>query len=341
MFNNIFIPRKKIIQNEAWTLNKAVIHFYSQHPTKSWAESAFEVIKQTQNNPIRWQVLSDSERKWLWNLEKCGIEILTNGWIRLSRWNKQAGKKEKIIPQKVKGINSAIRMQEDHILKQYREDINGKTSELSILESIEGITENANQLLTSWNSASEKEKEELQIELASIVLQLENCRNEFKVSTKNQIEKTVSLTDSKERINPGAMAARTVAALGKLNNRFLQLGIIIPFIAMRKELLILEKRRVELAIEKAARTVLRILRHPVFSNGSILKHENKILLESIGRSLFHLNNIRVSPYWEQAEQAKLFLGQAKKFIAMNKFAKVKTALKEALNILESDLSEID
>jgi uncharacterized protein (DUF885 family) len=49
----------------------------------------------------------------------------------------------------------------------------------------------------------------------------------------------------------------------------------------------------------------------------------------------------MSPYWEQGEQAKLFLGQAKKFIGINKFAKVKTALKEALNILGSDLSKID
>ncbi len=341
MFNNVFIPRKRTIRDEAWTFNEIIIHFYSQHPTKSWTESAFEVIKQTQNNPIRWQVLPDSEREWLWNLGDSGIKILTDGWIGLSRWYKQGDKKEKLVLQKVKGINSAIRMQDDHILKQYKEDIEGKVSELSILESVEDVIENANQLLASgnWKNIDNEEKYKLQIMLAFIILQLENCHNEFKAGTRRQIEKTVSLKDSLGRINPGAMAARTIAALGKLNDRFFQLRIIIPFIAMRKELLILEKRRMRIAVERSAGTVQRILRHPVFSNGSMKEYENKILFDLIGKSLFFLNNVRVSPFWEQAEQAKLFLEQAKRFIKSKQFAQTGETLKIAWEILKSDINQ--
>ncbi len=345
---DIIIPSFNKIQEKAWALHEKIIAYKIQHPSLSWDEASFEVIKQLRNNPIRFQELSGTDKRWFWQLkDNYGIRILTSGWIETLRWNNESGKKPKnkwrksdIVWRKVKGIHSAIR-QQDHILEEtYKFGTKYKNGELQILDSIQEILEYANRLLINWRYLDKGGRKELELKLAFVVLELERCRNEYKVETREKIKKAKFLRDSLGRINPGAMSARTLSALRNLNERFIQLGIIMPHIAMRKEALILEKRRMESTIKIAMGNPKIILRHPVFSNGTIKEYEISPICGRIDMTNFMLKNVRVSPYYEQTQQIMLYLEQAKKYFANNEFMKAKKMLNIAIEIYKSDLSRL-
>jgi len=308
------------------------IGLYRQETNKSWTEASREIIRNMDNPPIRWQCVSDQEKHWLDSFNQAGIKILTQGWLEIKRWYKR-----KVIWQKVYGLNSAIRMQQDHILDQYQL---GRDSELSQLESIESVLYRANQLLTAWINATDKEKQSLQKKLAQAVLQLENCRNEFKVQARDQIEKTISFRDSLNRLNPAAMASRTITALGKLAKRFDELRAIMPIIALRKQLLIFEKRRLDQVTSQTARAILRISRYPAFVGKPLAEYERRIIRAEINRAIGFLGSAWFSPYWEQAGQARYYLTEAKKLVNYRRLLPAKSMLATAHQILISDLSHL-
>ncbi len=323
---NLFIPRLNSIQARAVELNAEIIADRLKHPTKTWSAIAFELIKKQRDLPIKPNFLSSQERLWLENLRNSGIKILTEGWLEISRWEKQAGKKPKLILQKVKGINSALRLQ-DHILDKYN------LGELLKISSIEEIIYRANELLIGWPETDIVARQKIQKELAKVILQLEKCRNEFKKEVKTQAIKILLFKDASGRINPGAMAARTMAALNRLTKRLNELQIIMPLIAMRKELLIFEKRRLENLILKAAKSLRLIRCHPVFSGKRIANYEPEILIIRINKTLSLLNTVLIFPYREQAEQARPFLENTKKLIRLKRFDQAKNFLDIALRIL--------
>jgi len=334
----IVITKYGSIRKEANMLNKMIADYFTRHPSKNWDKSAFEVIKAGKNLPIRPYYLSEIEKQWLENLKNCGVKVLTEGWLNITRWDKQVGQKPRLVPRRVMGINSALRMQ-DHILDVYRLDKEDGLGELSKINSIQEIIYQAKDLLIDWQNAGPREKEKIQKQLALVILHLEKCRNEFKVNAKKQAKKALPLKDLLGRINPGAMAARTIAALNQLTKRLGQLQIIMPFIAMRKELLVLEKRRLDASVSKAVGKLRAVSRHPVFNGQGIAQHELRILAIEINKSMSFLNTAWISPYWEQANQAKLFLSNAKKFIHSKRFAEAGKTLNIALSILETDLNE--
>ena len=336
----LFIPRFNNIYNEAEQLHDEFTQIRSRCSAKSWNDIMIAALRAKTNGRIQWwrQYLSKSEKEWLIALRNGGITILTEGWLRIPRWEKKKGRKEKLILQKVAGINSALRMQ-DHILNKYNLRAAAANGEIPILESIEEIIAYANYSLNDWKNLNARDKLGLQKKLAAVILRLEHCRNEFKVGAREQIEKTALLKDAAGRLNPSAMAARTIAALNRLSQRFNQLGIIIPHIAMRKELLVLEKRRLQAAIKKATEKNQLLLRHPVFTGGPIRKYEINSISERMGLCLFSLNNISISPYWEQAQQAKNYLREAKKIFNRSYFIEAKPFLENSLAILKTDLSQ--
>jgi len=325
---NLFIPSFDLIQTKAIDLNIKITAQRLKQPAKTWSAIALEVIKKQKNLPIRPNFLSTEERLWLKNLRNNGIRILTEGWLDISRWEKQADKKSKLIWQKVNGINAAIRLH-DHILGRYNLD------ELPKIGNIEEIILRTNELLTGWLETNMVAKQKIQKELTGVILQLEKCRNEFKTEVKEQAKKILPFKDASDRINPGAMAARTIGALNRLTKRLSELGIVMPFIAMRKELLIFEKRRLDTLILKATKSLRLIRCHPVFNGKKIAEHEPKILIIRINKILSLLNTALISPCREQAEQAKLFLENAKKFIRSERFNQAGDLLKISLEILKS------
>jgi len=325
------------VYEQALHLNQVTADYLEAHPTLSRTQAVDRIIRQRKNSPLRRYLLTELERRWLNNLTQAKIIILTYGWLRITRWDKKISKKPRLLKLKVSGINSAIRMQDD-ILNQYKLEPNG---EILQLENIEAIIDKANHLLTDWSLMDKTAKEQLQKKLASIVLRLENCRNEFKVEAKEQIEKTISLKDSLDRINPGVMATRTITALADLSKRFNELGIIMPVIALRKELLIFEKRREENLMKKALAETKNVLNHQVFKGKIVADYEPRFLVKDINRALAHLTTAWAAPYFWQTRQASLYLEQAKIFILAGKFTETQTMLKTSLSILTDDMKGKD
>lgn len=350
-------PGQNKMETDAHRINKKVDDFYDQPRTnkfRSRDDVAHEIIKNEKSLPIDLSKMPRDERKWCENMQNFGIRILRDGFVEISRWEKTGKHTESPmrVRQKIDGINSAIRMQ-DSILEVYRSEEKNRVGEFLKLESIQEVIERANELLTSWRMAKPEEKKELQIQLADVVLQLENCRNEFKVAVKDQSEKVMGLKDSLDRENPGALAARTVAALNSLAKRMNEMQLIMPIIALRKELLILEKRRSNGAINRSSAYLTGILRHSVFHDhptkspdSRINKNEVAELDKRIGKALHLLGTVHALPYSQQAERARFSLmNKAKKYFSskerlVENLDDVKKALGETIDILKSDIEHL-
>jgi len=224
-FKTIFTKDVRLIRS-AWQLHLPITDYKTKHDC-AWTEAAFEIIKSLPNHPLYPDWHSQEEKRWLENLKMAGMTVLTEGWLETRRWERTANGKLKRIFSKVEGINSGIRMQ-DHILEQYRLDQVKRDSELTRLETIEEVILKIEYLLSNWSLVGRVSKNQIQRDLAWTVLQLDKCRNEFKVSAREKLEDTIDLKDSLNRLNPAAMSARTVSALNQLTKRFNELEIIMP-----------------------------------------------------------------------------------------------------------------
>ncbi|MCX6762669.1 MAG: hypothetical protein NT093_02710 [Candidatus Moranbacteria bacterium] len=358
----VLFPGQKKVEEEAHRINKGVDDHYADPRTKkprSANEVAHRIIKEEKSIPIDLtkkskEEMSKEERQWYENMQSAGIRILKDGFVEITRWEKTGKHAGSPLPikQKIDGVNSAIRMQ-DNILGLYRSDEKSRNSEFSKLESIQEVVEHANDILTSWHSAKQEDKKDLQIQLADVVLQLEHCRNEFKVAVRDQSEAVLEMKDSLGRENPGALAARTVAALNDLSKRVNEMQLIMPIMALRKETLILEKRRSTGAISRSRAHITGITRHAVFHEDSTKSPASRIndnevaeLDKRMGKTLHLLGTIHVLPYSQQAEQAKFILINKVKrlFSSKNKFLEnldfIKEALGEATKILDSDIEHL-
>lgn len=347
-------PGNKKAQEEALQINEIVDEYYERPRTdksRPTDEVAHEAIKDRKNRPVTVEHLSQQEQTWFENLDDSGVSILTDGWVEVTRWDKQPGKRMRPLRQKVDGINSAIRMQ-DHILEGYDVNNESEEGEFKQLESIQEVIERANELLRNWRMASDEEKELMQQEIAHVIMQLENCRNEFKVGTKEQAEEVLTLKDSQGRVNPSAMAARTIGALNAIGKRFNELQAIAPLIALRKELLVLERRRSEVNINKAATYVSGVLHHAVFNATArkspdelIRPDEVEFLERDLNKALHYLDKVFCAPYKQQADQARFdIISKIKKNLSSKKnfvshLDDVRDALRDAHEILRSDMSE--
>lgn len=274
-------------------------------------------------------------RQWQSSLQRAGLIVMTDGSLRISRWEKDKNGKLKKIPQKVAGFNTALRMQDD-ILRKYKTGDEEKPAELNVLSSIEDVIEQANLILTSWKTTSPGEKEKMRDKLTQLILELEKCRNIFKVGCKKQINKAKEIEDDLGRINPGAMAARTVSALNYLSLRLAELGTIIPTIALRKEFLILEKRKQDLALQKAAFALRPIVR---YKNGYLQDYEKINLLNQVCLAGKQLSLATISPNFEIAGVARVFLNMIARCIRKNDTKNAKALAKITINFINSDTSQ--
>ncbi len=233
-----------------------------------------------------------------------------------------------------KGLRKFVKYKKG-LLDQYQL---GGDSELDQLESIEEVVSRVEHLFSHWLVAGREQQEQIQKNIAWTVLQLENCRNIFKVEAKEQLGKAMRMKDSLNRINPGAMAAHTVTALSRLVKRFGELEMIMPVIALRKELLIFEKRRLQTTVNRAAAAIHGITRHVVFIGKSVTNNQLFWIKESLFKILSNLTTVWLSPYWEQAEQAKNYLEQALDFLNLSVLDRAKTNLLIAYDVLKTDRS---
>ena len=151
------------------------------------------------------------------------------------------------------------------------------------------------------------------------------------------MEKAILFSDRLGKLNPGAMATRTISALSQLTSRLNEIQAIMPQIALRKELLILEKRRLKNQIAKA-KTKLKLIRlHPVFKKKKqkISKYEPKFLIMGINKTLSLLQSIWIYPYYEQAYQTRFYLEKTKRLISKKNYTKANVVLNQAYEILKT------
>lgn len=272
------------------------------------------------------------QEEWYKLLHAAGIVPLTEGWLKIRRWIKEDRSRLKISWFKLPNIDNAIRMQ-DHILEKYRTDNVKKKSELSKIRNVEELITYANSLLSTWSSLDKKLQKNVEYTLTEVVSCLHKCRNEFLKKTKDQSGKASKIIDSRGRVNPGAMAARTIAALNSIVERMNQLEIIIPFIAMRRELLILEKNKMISEINLVKKSTIVATKHIAFTSKAT-KPQIVNLGIKIGQLINQLEQIHISPYFDQVCLAGEHLKKAK--LALNKyhFMQSKEYLLIAVNIME-------
>jgi len=237
-----FTKEERLIKQAQW-LYLRITNYKTKHSC-TWTESAFEIVKALPNYPRQFGWLTEEERQWLGNLKNAGLTVLTEGWLEIRRWERTIEKKPKRVVLKVKGINSALRMQ-DHILEHYRIDRPNQKSELEM---------------------------------------------------------------------------------------------ILPVIALRKELLIFEKRRLQTTVNRAATAIHGITRNGVFTGKPATDNQLFWIKESLFKILSNLTTVWLSPYWEQAEQAKNYLEQALGFLNRSVFDRAETNLLTAYDVLKTDRS---
>ena len=233
---------ERLIKQAQW-LYLRITNYKTKHSC-TWTKAAFEIVKALPNYPRQFGWLAEEERQWLGNLKNAGLTVLTEGWLEIRRWERTIEKNPKRVVLKVKGINSALRMQ-DHILEHYRIDRPNQKSELEM---------------------------------------------------------------------------------------------IMPVIALRKELLIFEKRRLQTTVNRAATAIHGITRNEVFIGKSATDNQLFWIKKSLFKILSNLTTVWLSPYWEQAEQAKNYLEQALGFLNRSVFDRAETNLLTAYDVLKTDRS---
>jgi len=317
--HNAEMVQSVILRDQASRINRKINELTAKKPGLSVQGTSKKVIKDTNKSELTPSFYYKTEREWYENLRNCGIKILTGGCMGITRWQKDKNGEKKIIWQQVEGIDSAIRMQ-FHILDTYLKGHESKPGELEILDSTEKIIRQVNYLLVNWKSNDEQQKKEIELLATKALSQLgNNIRNDDKKNIMARIHPVKSLLDRLNKINPGAMAARTIGALNDLTKRLNQIGVIMPVIAMRTRLLLIERRSCQRSIAAADLKLSKIINDwNKMSESELTKNRDK-MIRSLNQVLFLLNNCFFSPFYDKAGRVKYYLNYAKKMIIQSNF----------------------
>lgn len=236
---------------------------------------------------------------WFETLEKNGILFRELGRLGIARWNK--GQK---IYQSTSDLPAAIRMQ-DHILEKYGINPALIFSEKNEIENFSDILKKINRFLSNWKKNKDK-REEIEKELAILILHLGRCRNDLKINARSQMVKIAGLEDSLGRENSGAMAARSIAALNKLSERINQIKRITVKTAFRRELLMAEMRREREIIKSVIPEINLLLNFRALKSG-FKPHEVPIFLNIAEKTAKKLDTKLAEPFLSTAKKIKTAL----------------------------------
>jgi hypothetical protein len=324
---------RKIVEEAVLINAQALKHQASRRKPISIDEAIKAVIKAR----IKKEIPFESLDIWKKQIYRTGIRFMKDGWFVVTRSEKK-GNVLKIIRQKVPDIDTVIRMH-DHALEKYRGSVESEFARISNAE--DAILE-ANRMLVGWNKLDYIERKEIEKRLVGVILFLEKCRNDQKQEVKRQIELVTKLRDQRDRINPGAMAARTIAALNALGRRFLQLDLVIPFIACRRELLILEKERSEARFARLANLAVSIygklfrINHSHFITRELKELRIDLAVKDIEEIKSHLARFITSPFLAIAVQADFVFSQAQIAIKKGDYEEAMVRVMEVHTILKNE-----
>jgi len=240
----------------------------------------------------------------------------------------------KIINQKVIDIHHAIRMQ-DHIINTHCTNIELQKSELSKINDIVVLIDYINEQLRLWSKIEDKDKLFIQQKIIEAIQELKNFRNDLKVKAREQLEMSCDIKDSRNRTNPGAILARMVSALDRLTERINEIGFIDSSIALRKQLLLMEKSRIKNHLENCRTKIHAFLSQPtLFHYHYLAAMVLKDAENALDHIIYEIQNIFISPYYEKAKQVNNLLHSAKTELRKKDFINVKIYLSRAETILK-------
>jgi hypothetical protein len=254
--------------------------------------------KKASTKLMSFKYLSQIEKDWLDLLDKNGIKYLWDGRLVIYRWEK---KKEGLtkIPQIVKEIHSAIRMQ-DNILQKY----NSEKSSQGRLHDIEKVLNYVHKLIENWLQADKEQKKFANLMIIKIIDRLSRCRDAQMQFIHKQLYAASNLKDCFGRDNPGAVAARLTASFAKLSERLENINLIASKIAFRRLLLAMEMERHD--------TLLMKIHINLFSaEKNIFEAEKEETNRLLNIALHYISKIYAMPYREAAKKIETKIHLAK------------------------------
>ncbi len=278
------------------------------------------------------KLATDKEKIRFKALQDAGILYLTEGWLWIKSWQKRKGRLKQA-PKRTGEINKAIRMME-YILSHYKLD-EKQPAEINQIRRTEDLLQAINTMLANWQIKGKKNRAKINRALALLILELQNCYNEYKVAVREQLQATLGLRDSLNRPNPGAAAARVFAAIGNIQKRIDEFRFILPKIALRHELLCFERECFETERKLAINRTINLLNKDddFFQN----QQQRKYVHTAINKIMFNVYRFWVNPYYQAHTVIIPILEAAKESFDRGLIRPAKNDLDKALYILENEI----
>ncbi len=307
-----------IDEKEAYAIHAKIEDYKSRHKNANYEEAMKAILRQEEQTEI-----AAGLHKWHEHFLAMGMQFIPHGWMAICFWH---GKKKKW--RLFNDIFSAIRSQE-HTVDFYT----APEGEKKKISTIKEVLEKTNVLLTAWLKTNKAERANVGKKLFATLNLLNGCRNEYKKQVLEQLEAIIGFRDSLGRINPGAMAAKTITALCLLYKRS-EAAEIIPAKAMlRKKMLEWEKERLDVLFTFCANQINLFSKHQMFFGKKLNETQITVLNSKIKQIIELLDTTFSSPYWERSNAAKERLEVAQKALKSNNMAKARVNLLDARSCL--------
>lgn len=264
--------------------------------------------------------------------EKTRLEILAQHRVFIFRNGTLCILRGENTPQTYVDIDAAIRAQRSIVGNYFGDDEKEVLGEIDKLFYILGATEETHALLLEWNQINDNVTQDIVTTLTEACEDLKRVRDESKKLTREQLIKIVKMEDSLGRSNPGALAARSVAAENRIIERIKSIPPITLFCISRRHTLMLEKKQIEANIMLAAFRVKMILN----SSDEFFKHQN-VACQKINQVLYLLQSAWVNPYFVQIAEVEKHLDKTKERIGKKNIESAKRHLEAAKNVLKAIL----
>ena len=311
----IFNNKGKIICTSGKLLDEVVFKEY-QNKLRAIFMKNRETQKQIHGN-------NKEENSRLDLLKEFRCYVLENGKLLILR-----SEKGKNISMIYKDLDAAIRAQREMVNRYIGENESVEGSEMFRMFSGISIIHEVKNILFDWNSASDEDIKRAQDFMKKTIENLSRCRNDYKVNCLEQIKSSVTIKDSTGKLNPGAVQARTVSAIDNLEKRKKRIPELAKFVAFRKEVLMLEKKQMQLNIIDAAFSLKFIL------NSNLEFFRNKeVFYTKINQVLYLLQSVWLNPYIDIIVEVKKNLQEAKLKVDKGEIELAKKFLSGAQNTL--------
>ncbi len=253
-------------------------------------------------------IMAPSDVVWFQTFQRYGLRIMEGGRLRF------AG-------QILHDIGSAVR-QQGHILDGYLRQQGSKRGECAELNSLRRLFAEVDRCCDQWSRYTPRARKSLERKMVAAVLSLDLCRDEFKRYVRDQVDAIAEFQDDAGRENPGVVRIKLAQATQRLAQRISLIDSVVARTAVRQELLVLERSRMEQCLDSALAKVRAAASCQVFRAESDEAAFRSVLSVSAldyltrvtGIALYYLGDIYVTPYYEVSRAAMTLLKEVRTLI---------------------------